>query len=220
MILIAACSLVPHTLRILFIGNSLLNVNDVPKTVAKMLESNGDSISYKSYFVGHLEDIPVGGEVEREVESGRYDFVILQSAMVSSSLSRTYSQTRGIALARSARARRARVLLYVEWPRRGIAETEYTMNVYRGIAREAKSEIVPVCYAWNSVLSKNPKLDLWQPDGNHATPLGSYVAACSVYFRIAGVASISKFIPVGVDPKLAALASAEAMRTETEFLKR
>jgi hypothetical protein len=149
-------ALLPQATRILFVGNSLLNFNDVPTTVARMLESDGNQprVMYKTYFVGHLEDIPYQGEIQDQAASGNYDYVVLQGAMVSSSMTITYDQSRGIALAKTAKAHGARVLLYVEWPRRGIDETEYTMNVYRGIAKAANVEIVPVCYAWNAVLAR------------------------------------------------------------------
>ncbi|AIE86116.1 hypothetical protein [Fimbriimonas ginsengisoli] len=206
--LLALLLAAPHTLRILFVGNSLLHVNEVPATVANMLQSdgNGTRVAYKNYFVGHLEDVPPGSEIAREVGSGRYDIVVLQSAMVSSSLTRNYAQTRGIAMAKDALAHRARVLLYVEWPRRGVDETEYTMNVYRGIAKASGAEIVPVCYAWNWVHQKAPNAPLWNPDGNHALPSGSFVAAACLYSFIAGIKATPTYRPAGVDSTFASLA--------------
>jgi hypothetical protein len=205
-------------LRILFVGNSLLNFNDVPATVARMLESDGSGarVTYKAFFVGHLEDVARASTVDLEVSSGRYDVVVLQAAMVSSSLSRTYAQTRGIAMAQAARRRKARVLLYVEWPRRGIDETEYTMNVYRGIAKASGAEIVPVCYAWNLVHRKAPQAELWTPDGNHATPAGSYVAASCVYFHIAGTRGTPTYRPRGIEAAFAQLALAASRQVETK----
>ena len=199
--------LASHTIRILFVGNSLLNFNNVPDTVAKLLESgeNGKKVVSKSFFVGHLEDVKPSSEVDREVGSGNYDFVVLQAAMVSSSMSRTYPQSRAIAMARLAKSKHARVLLYVEWPRKGIDETQYTMNVYRGMAKASGAEIVPVCFAWNAVHGESPKSELWMPDGNHATVLGSFVAATSVFVRIGGTEKSPTYRPTGVDAAFAKL---------------
>jgi hypothetical protein len=205
-------------LRVLFIGNSLLTTNDVPATVAHMLESDGSGrhVTYKSFFIGHLEDVPANDRIFIEASSGNWDVVVLQAAMVSSSLSRQYPQTRGIALAQVAKAKKARVLLYVEWPRRGIDETEFTMNVYKGLARDAGGcEIIPVCYVWNAVHAKSPSTGIWSADGNHATSNGSYIAAACTYYQIAGRNRTPTFVPNGVDPSFASFALAEAKRIET-----
>ncbi len=172
----------------------------------------------KTIFAPHLEDVANNSEVVGEVGSGRYNVVVLQGAMVSMSMSRTYSQAGGLKLAKLARLKKARVLLYVEWPRRGIDETEYTMNVYRGIARAADCEIVPVCYAWNAVLGKSPSPNLWQADGNRATPDGSFVAAACVYFHIAGVDRVPSWRPGGMDRRFCDLALGEARRVERKTL--
>lgn len=220
MMLAALMLITAKPVRMLFVGNSLLNVNDVPEMVVHLLETDGvpRQVTYKKYFVPHLEDVQPGGEVDTEVASGKYDVVVLQAAMVSSSLSRDYDQTRGIAMAKAAKAKKARVLLYVEWPRRGIDETNYTMNVYRGIAKAADSEIVPVCYAWNSVLAKAPAAPLWAPDGNHAQVPGSFLAAACVYFHIAGVDRTPTWHPDRMDSNLAGLCLSEARLLERRVL--
>lgn len=74
----------------------------------------------RQYFVPHLEDVPTGSAVDQDVVSGKFNVVILQAAMVSSSMTRTYAQTRGIAMSKGAKERGSRTLLYVEWARKGI----------------------------------------------------------------------------------------------------
>ncbi|MCB8932369.1 MAG: hypothetical protein M9921_09025 [Fimbriimonadaceae bacterium] len=194
-----------HALRILFVGNSLLNFNDVPATVAKMLQSDGSgrAVTESHVFVGHLEDVAPGSATDREVRSGKFDVVVLQAAMVSSSGKISYPQTRAIAMAKAARTKGSRTLLYVEWPRRGVDETAFTLGVYRGIAQASGAELLPVCDAWNAVLAAEPKFELWSPDGNHALPLGSYLAACCVYFRLAGVQRTPAYVPAGLDAQKA-----------------
>ncbi|RYG23486.1 hypothetical protein EON82_13840 [bacterium] len=213
--MLAPLLLAVPTLRMLFVGNSLLNYNDVPKTVARMLESDGTGrqVTYKAHFVGHLEDVPAGSAIDRDVTGGGYDVVVLQAAMVSSSMTRTYRQTRAIAMATGAKAKKSRVLLYVEWPRRGINETEYTMNVYRGIAKASGAEILPVAYAWNALNKRMPNAALWTGDGNHAVPNGSYLAAACVYYALAGTKSEPSFRPSGVDAAMAKAALAVARET-------
>lgn len=220
MMLAALMLLSAKPIDLLFVGNSLLNYNDVPEMVVHLLQTDGvpRKVNYKKFFVGHLEDVPDGGEIDGEILSGKYEVVVLQAAMVSSSLSRTYDQSKGIAMAKAAKAKGARVLLYVEWPRRGIDETNYTMNVYRGIANAADSELVPVCYAWNSVLAKAPDAPLWSADGNHAQVPGSFLAACCVYFHVAGTDRTPTWKPDRVDAGLASLCLSEARMLEKRVL--
>lgn len=216
-VFLALALMPPQTVNILFVGNSLLNFNEVPSTVVQMLQSDGAGrrATSKAIFVGHLEDVESGSSIDREVTSGRYDFVVLQGAMVSSSRTRTYAQTRAIAMAKAAKARGSRVLLVVEWPRRGIDETEYTLNVYRGIQKRSGAELVPVCTAWNSVATRVDPAQLWSPDGNHAQPGGSFIAASCLYFQIAGVDRTPTYVPRGVPASLAARVLAESRKLFT-----
>lgn len=220
MMLTALVLLAAKPTNILFVGNSLLMFNDVPKMVTNMLNTDGAGrqVAYQSFFVGHLEDVQPKTQIYNEAASGKYDIVVLQSAMVSSSLSRNYAQTNGIAIAKAAKAKGARVLLYVEWPRRGVKETEYTLNVYRGIAKETNAEIIPVCYAWNSVVAKNPQAPMWTEDGNHAQMPGSFLAACCVYFHLAGTEKLPTWRPAKVDKSLADMCVNEARMLEKRVL--
>lgn len=207
----------PAETKILFVGNSLLNFNNVPETVARMVESTapGRKATYTARFVGHLEDIPAGSDLEREITGGNYDVVVLQGAMVSSSHKFRYPQDRGIALAKQARIRGSRVLLYVEWARRGIDETEYTLNIYRQIAQASGAEIVPVGNVWDAVRRKAPGTELWQPDGNHSTEAGSFVAAATVCAWLEPTAP--RFIPRSVPAAFAKLTIDLARRARQEW---
>ena len=121
-------------------------------------------------------------------------------------------------MAKAAKAQGARVMLYVEWPRRGIEETAYTMNVYRGIAKAANTEIIPVCYAWNSVVRKSPNAPMYTVDGNHALITGSYLAACCVYFHLAGTDKTPTWRPKNVDKAVGDLCLSEARALEKRVL--
>lgn len=183
----ALCLLAPpKPLNILFLGNSHTGNNDVPALVKSLLESDDSkrAVRTKSYFAAFLNDFSTRQEVIADLKSGQWNIVVLQGAKVSSSHKYTYSQAGGIEIAKLAAKAKARVLLFVEWPRRGWDESEYQLDVYRGIARETGAEIVPVCYAWDVALKAKPTLDLWLADGNHSNPTGGYLAACVFYYYL------------------------------------
>ena len=185
---VAALSLLPQAngLHVLFIGNSFTWVNDVPGMVKNMILSDGSgrTPSVRLVQAPHLEDAEKDGTYW--INYRHWDFVVLQGAMVSTSHQFNYGQDTGIALAKLAKKSGASVLLYSEWGRRGIDETQYTENVYRVIADASDTEVVPVGRIWDTVRAANGGVDLWQPDGNHALPEGSFIAATAIYTWMSG----------------------------------
>ena len=125
--------------------------------------------------------------------------VVLQGAKVSSSHRYNYDNGGAIDLAKLAHRAGSRALFFVEWPRQGWDESDYQMGIYQGISKSAPgSELVPVCYAWDSILKRQPGLDLWQPDGDDASLLGSFLASYVFYYYLAGSERIPTWIPPGI----------------------
>ena len=52
---------------------------------------------------------------------------------------------------------------------------------YLDIARELGVALGPVGYAWWMARIAHPEMELWQPDGSHPNPRGTYLAACVFY---------------------------------------
>lgn len=215
-----AISHVDHPLRMLFLGNSHTYVNDVPGLVKSLLESDGTGRRVETQLLtgGHLNDMDT--EATRSViRGGHWDIVVMQGAMVSMSMSRHYSQAGGIDLARVAKASGARVLMYVEWPRRGIDEAKFTYDEYKVVANACGGEMVPVCYAWAPALRLRPDLDLWAGDGNHSSPTGAYLAACTFYYYLTS-GSNPRWVAPGLDRGLATMLEKVAKETVAENRKR
>jgi lysophospholipase L1-like esterase len=62
---------------------------------------------------------------------------------------------------------------------------------YRLLGANLGVAVAPAGDAWETVLRDDPTIDLWQADGSHPSPAGTYLAACALY------ASIFKISPVG-----------------------
>jgi hypothetical protein len=208
LIAFAILSQIPRSnpMQILFIGNSLTNYNEMPTMVEKLLESDGSGrrVEVKAHFFGHLDDAVKNPALLEEVKDPKWDFVVLQGAMISTSLSREYSQDPGIELASLARRAGSQVILYVEWPRRGIDESDFSVAQYQRIQRSVPGvQMAPACYTWESTLKAHPKLPAYAEDGNHSRPVGSYIAAVTLYEKIVGPKSGDpKWLVEGVDRKL------------------
>lgn len=193
-------------MNILFIGNSLTNYNDMPGMVKKLLESDGSGrkVEVRTHFYGHLDQAVEAPAILEEVKDPKWDYVVLQGAKISMSLSREYSQDPGIELARLARGAGSQVILYVEWPRRGIEESDFSVAQYQRIQRSVPGVLMaPACYTWESTLKAHPNLPAYADDGNHSKPVGSYIAAVTLYEKIVGPKSGDpKYLVDGVDRKL------------------
>ena len=201
----AATLAASQTLRILFIGNSHTEFNDLPAMVASMLQSDGSGrrVETQRFFEGFLNDAVSDPAACKAASDPKWDVVVLQGAMASSSHKYKYDNTNCAMIGRMARRVGSRVLYFVEWPRRNWDESEFQMNVYRPIRNAVPgSELVPVCYAWDAILKKSPNLDLWNADGNHASPLGTYLAANVFYYYLAGPSRNPTWKLAGVDARL------------------
>lgn len=70
----------PAPIRILFVGNSLTYVGNLPAVLEALSASNGKSVSVEMLVKGGatLAERANDSSVEREMSSARYDFVVLQ----------------------------------------------------------------------------------------------------------------------------------------------
>lgn len=190
-------------IRALFIGNSHTMSNNVPGMVKSLVESGGQKIFVETVGGDLLNNIAARPEVIEKVKKGRWNFVILQGASVSQSHKTIYPYDHSKNLAAAATKAGAVPLLYAEWSRKGIDETEYIIDIYRLIQKGSSARIVTVGRVWDQILKQDPKLDLWIADGNHAKPVGSYIAACSFYYSILGKdAPFPTFKMSGLDQKI------------------
>lgn len=178
-------SIVPTTLNILMVGNSHTATNDMASLVRNLLVSGGtvQKVTTKTSIGGLLNDQATNPSLLQDIKSKKWNVIILQGALVSSSHKYKYSQEGGIQLAKLARQSGAKTLLFAEWPRQGWDEAGYQMKVYEEIARASASEVVPIPWAFRNALQVEPKLNFWT-DGNHATLIGSYLAAATLYYWI------------------------------------
>jgi hypothetical protein len=63
---------------------------------------------------------------------------------------------------------------------------EQITNTYRALAKSIDAEVVPVGPAWQRALELRPGLPLYDPDGSHPSPMGTYLTACVFYGVLTG----------------------------------
>jgi hypothetical protein len=65
--------------------------------------------------------------------------------------------------------------------------------------------VAPVGYAWSTVRTEDPRMDLWQADGSHPSEAGTYLAACVFYAAIFGQSPEGSTYTAGLPAVTAAL---------------
>jgi hypothetical protein len=200
---VVACS--PHAgcrpqdkgcLRVLFVGNSYTQVNDLPGTFAALARAGGHQVDVGmaaeggQTLSGHLTST----NTQRQLVPGRWDVVVLQeqSQFPSVAWSRD-NETAPAArsLVQEIRGLGARVVLFSTWahrdgwPEQGLASEAAMQSAidaaYLGLGQQLGVGVVPVGEAWSTTLAVDASIRLWQEDGSHPTTSGTFLAAAAFY---------------------------------------
>ena len=78
-------------------------------------------------------------------------------------------------------------VLYMIWAHRDDKRRQTVITEeYADAAERLGALLAPAGEVWHKLLRGNKSLPFYHDDGNHATPIGSYLAACSVFYAITG----------------------------------
>lgn len=177
-------------MKILFIGNSHTYYNEMPQMVKELFEYTG----VKTHVTMSTE----GGkgliyhcdrkDVNFNIRHGEYDVIVLQDK--ATNFNPEDFKQGGRALMRNSLGEcPARRVLYMIWARRMEKDLqEIITRAYTELGEEIGAAVAPAGEVWHKILRQTPEMEdqLYRPDGNHATPLGSYLAACSIFYAITG----------------------------------
>lgn len=191
-----------EVLRVLFIGNSLTAFNNLPGMVEALSRSTAGPVLATAAVVHpdySLEDHWARGDAARAIARGGWSFVVLQqgpSALPESQvLLRDYTQ-RFAGLIRKAGARTA---LYMVWPARARErDRDGVSQSYTAAARDVNGLLLPIGDVWRAAWQRDATLPLYDTDGLHPSPLGSYLAALVIVQRLASISPVG--LPASVDP--------------------
>jgi hypothetical protein len=174
-------------LRVLFVGNSLTEANDLPAVVASLAEAAGRRVETGSVVSGgySLEDHWNAGDAPKQILTGDWDVVVLQQGPSSLPESQAHLKLWARRFAALADRGGARAGLLTVWPesyRRSALGA--VIASYRNAAKAAGADLFPAGDAWRRAWACDPKLALYGPDGFHPSRLGTYLAALVVYGRL------------------------------------
>jgi hypothetical protein len=183
-------------LHVLFIGNSYTYFNNLPQIVSALADSaqEGRSLAVTMVTRGgatlqqHWQD----GKALKAIRQEQWNYVVLQEH---STLGLTQPVNGKLPINDTAsffqyarlfdseiKKAGAKTIFLMTWARQNAPETQTIISrAYRSIAQELKALLAPAGEAWRIVSSTAPAIALYQPDGSHPQPAGSYLTACVLY---------------------------------------
>jgi len=217
--------------RVLFVGNSLTFVSDLPQIFAELARSAGRPVEVDMAAEGGwtcadhaASDVSLG-----KIAGGGWDYVVLQeqSAMLALPEKREEQMAPAVRLLHAKITEGGAVtVLFMTWAGRdGLPASGYedyhAMQAgveagYLEIADELGVMVVPVGAAWREVVAADPDLELWQRDGIHPAQAGSYLAACVFYATLFGASPEGVTYTAGLPVETALTLQAAAVGTVLE----
>jgi hypothetical protein len=182
--------------RVLFIGNSYTYVNNLPEMLRVMAAARGITLDVGMATTGgwKLSDhwTTQDSDAHRLLRDRKWDIVVLQeqsvfgSTQVVGNVQRVGpdDQFQRYAKLWQEDIRRAGMTpaFYLTWARRGAPEDQAVLDrAYISAARAAQGILVPVGAAWQGARQHHANIELFQADGSHPSPAGTYLAACTFF---------------------------------------
>jgi hypothetical protein len=176
-------------IRVLFIGNSLTYVNDLPAMVAALGRFAGTPIEYDTVAVPEfsLEDHWNLGPARAAIRRGGWTWVVLQQGPSALPASRVLLVEYAKRFDQEIQRAGARTAMYMVWPsraRRG--DFPGVSRSYAAAAAELRATLLPVGDAWQEAWAIDAGVPLYGRDGLHPSPLGSWLASLVIYRQLTG----------------------------------
>ena len=192
--------------RVLFVGNSYTQVNNLPQIVSNIALSMGDTMTYASNTPGGCTfEMHSRNQSMTMICEGGWDFVVLQEqsqlpAFPMDSVE-LYVFPFAQQLVDSVYAYNpcAEPMFYMTWGRKN-GDTEFgypPMDTYEGMdsllyarymqmGEDNDASVCPVGRVWHYLRDHHEEIELYMSDGSHPSLAGSYAAACAFYTMIFG----------------------------------
>jgi hypothetical protein len=177
-------------LRILFIGNSLTAANGLPSMVESFGRSKkGWTVSATAVTASNysLEDHWTQGNARTTIAKGGWSIVVLQQGPSALPESRVLLRGFTKRFADEATRAGARTALYMVWPSKArFGDFPGVSESYRLAASDVHGTLLPAGDAWRLAWREEPSLALYAEDNFHPSPLGSYLAALTIWRGLSG----------------------------------
>lgn len=187
--------------KILFVGNSHTFYNDLAGTFVRIVDACGQKSDVyelsKGYYTlarfANTED-ELGNMLDKAIRKRKWDYVIFQentSVALSSNAEEEmfpYART----LNEKVKAESGNAVFLMTWaPKNGKKEGFKTQSReelqtviaenYIAISEELDALLIPAGISFMRCADTYPDIELWDADGQHPSPAGTYLAACTAF---------------------------------------
>jgi hypothetical protein len=171
--------------RILFVGNSLTYVNNLPAMVKALADSAGIAgvqtaqIAKPDYA---LEDHWNDGQARRVLGAGGWHVVVMQQGPSAVLANRDHLRQWAATFAELIRSKAGSPAMYQVWPAQvNFSDFDASAESYRLAAQDIGGLFFAAGNAWRAAWAREPGLTLYGPDGFHPSVHGTYLAALTIF---------------------------------------
>jgi hypothetical protein len=214
-------------IKILFIGNSYTFYNDLPRIFSELMASDGYNVVVGQETQGgwSLSNHYNSSGTTKKIKIGNWDYVVLQEqSVVNNPATSMFPAVRSID--ELIRRNGADTILFMTWGRRdglpnsghpdfASMQSQIEQN-YMDIGKELGLTVAPVGKAWELALKFDPNLPLWDKDGSHPSPSGTYLAACVFFTILSGKSPEGLAYIANLEPETAELIQSFAAQSVLE----
>lgn len=174
-------------IRVLFIGNSLTYVNNLPALVSELAKLDNKALAFTTIakpnyaLVDHWDE----GDAQRSIENDAYHFVIAQQGPSALPESQVLLLQGATPYAELCKKNNSQFALYMVWPSKSRSfDLDNVIYSYTQAAEKTESLVFPAGLAWKYAWSMDNDLPLYGPDFFHPSLMGSVLAAITIYGAI------------------------------------
>ncbi|NLT58590.1 MAG: SGNH/GDSL hydrolase family protein [Clostridiales bacterium] len=176
-------------MKILFIGNSHTFFNDMPEMLHLFGQARGIDIDSVQNTAGGrgLDWQAAQFDVRYNVLFGRYDYIVLQHIAHPFPGRENLLEGAGLLMPFLERSG-AKLVAYLPWSEKALPERQAEITeAHRAlIAQYPEMLLAPVGLVWDDLRHSHPEIELYFRDGEHASPLGSYLIAATIFRLLTG----------------------------------
>lgn len=192
--------------RVLFVGNSYTQVNDLPQMIADIAQSMGEDMEYRSNTPGGCTfEMHCHNQSMMWICEGGWDVVVMQEQSQLPAFPMDSVEMYVFPFAQQlvdsiyAHNPCAEPMFFMTWGRKN-GDTEFgypPMDTYEGMdsllyarymqmGEDNDASVCPVGRVWHYLRDHNAEIELYMMDESHPSLAGSYAAACAFYTMIFG----------------------------------
>lgn len=185
--------------KVLFIGNSHTKRNNMTQTFRKICISAGiepeiETIAYGGHSISRYmypeseKDQYIHDELMWYLRKQKWDYIVLQGKLMETENSLIQMEQGIEQIQNLVKDSKTQIVLFMP-PETKDPSNRKELNIttrklyraYRKLAKKYHIAMAPVSVSYSRVKSKYPQYVIYDNDGHHASKLGSYLTACTLF---------------------------------------